>query len=70
MGYSQEETIHHNGVEGQSQFLNRGQGKYIDWNNFTMRTSVGGHKAPHRRSIDIMRLPGCGRGVPGLALAH
>ena len=38
------------------------QGKYISWDNFTMRASVGGYNAPHRRSICIIRLSGWGRG--------
>ena len=44
------------------------QGKYIIWNVFTMGTSVGRHKAPHRRRITIIGKPGCGWGYLALSL--
>ena len=44
------------------------QGKYVGWDIFTMRASVGGYKAPHRRSIHIIRLSGWGRGYLTLPL--
>ena len=45
------------------------QVKYVSWDNFTMRASVGGYKVPQRRSICIIRLSGWRRGILGLALA-
>ena len=44
------------------------QGKYIFWDIFTMGASVGDYKAPHRRSICIIRKSGCGRGYLALSL--
>ena len=69
MGYSQGETNCHTGVEGQGHFLNRGA-REIHWlQQFHNEDICGGNKAPHRSSMDIMKLPGCSRGVLGFALA-
>ena len=69
-GYSQGETSHHNGVEGKGQLLNR-EAREIHWLEHFHNGGIcgGGHKVPHRRSIGIMRLPWCGRGVHCLGLA-
>ena len=70
MGYNQEETSLHDGVEGWAQQQSRvARGIYCQ-EYLCNEGTCGGQKAPHRRGLLLYRSLGVGGGVLGLALAY